>query len=199
MGGCETKKLLHITTPYCIGQGCDFGCELDPHPNASVLVDAQQPVYHVFSSTHEVHIRNINDLFPDWADGIYDFTYSSHLIEHLVDPYSFLQECARLTKLNGHLIVVAPHEDWYWPNGHPNANPDHKWWHLNQRKIVKWLCAIGETYPLSIQWASEHGRDENNWSFVVVAKRVSEFIGHKCWVEQDVLSIYDADQYRNRE
>ena len=169
MPGYETSKLLHVTSDYCIGYGVDFGCELDPHPNARTLVDGQPIVHSTYQATHEVHIRNINELFQDWPDNKFDFTYSSHVIEHLIDPYAFLAECARLTKPGGHIVVVGPHEDWYWPNGHPYANPDHKWWHLNQHKIAKWLRAIP---LLRVVHSSEHGRDEDNWSFIVVAEKL---------------------------
>lgn len=168
----ETTKLLEVTSPFCTGRGVDFGCGIDPHPLASVLVDGQSITYDKFSGSREVHIRNIDGLFQDWETGVFDFTYSSHLVEHLRYPYHFLQECARLTKFGGNIVIVAPHEDWYWPNGHPDANPDHKWWHLNPKKIVRWLLSISSTYPMEIEHISEHDRSEDNWSFIVVAKRV---------------------------
>lgn len=184
LGGKETSKLFPITDQYCQGYGADFGCELDPHPNATVLVDNQQIVHQKFMGhgqptplgihakdpnfRYQVHIREIENLFPDWEDNILDFTYSSHMIEHIRDPRAFLTECARITKPGGNVVVVGPHEDWYWPVTHPDANPDHtKYnWSLNQERVGKWMKAVG----LEVIHSSEHGWGENNHSFLVVGQ-----------------------------
>lgn len=170
MGGKETSRLLYLTEDYCKGHGVDMGCELDPHPNAHTLVDNGSIVWDMLHETHEVHIRNIEDLFPDWEDERYDFVYHSHLIEHIRDPKAFLQECLRIVKPGGNVVVIGPHEDWYWPCGHPDANPDHSKynWSLNQDRVAKWFESLGNCEVIH---KSEHGWSEDNWSFVVVAKK----------------------------
>jgi SAM-dependent methyltransferase len=178
LGGRESSKLVHITGQYCKGRGVDFGCELDPHPAATILVDNGQIVHdklhnqpHPSGATYEVHIRNIEALFPDWQSDSLDFAYSSHLLEHVLDPKAFLTECIRIVKPGGHVVVVHPHSDWYWPTTHPLANPDHtKYnWSLTQDKVSKWLKACGK---VEIVHSSEHGWDEDNWSGVVIAKKL---------------------------
>jgi len=193
-GGKETSRLLYITEEYCQGYGVDFGCELDPHPNATVLVDNEQIVHNTYMGKdqpvphgarptagskykYHVHIRNIERLFPDWEPDIFDFTYSSHLIEHIRDPRAFIAELLRLTKPNGNIVIVGPHKDWYWPTGHPDANPDHKPYNqrLDQDLISKWIGAVSKmtSTPVEILLSREVGWDEGNWSFVVVAKKLS--------------------------
>ena len=191
-GGQETSKLLHITSPFCTGYGADLGCELDPHPGACVYVDAGQIVHNIFQGDRpvpsglpglsvdengkiipQVHIRNIEGLFPDWPSNTLDFVYSSHLIEHVRDPREFIRKCLRIIKPGGYFVTVGPHEDWYWPNNHPDCNPDHNKynWQLNQSKVAKWIVAVGGQSSVEVVHQSEHGWDEDNWSFVVIAKK----------------------------
>ena len=194
-GGTETSKLLHITSEYCTGYGLDIGCELDPHPAACVYVDNEQIVHDKFQGARpvpsglpglsleengkiqpQVHIRNAERLFPDWPSNTLDFVYHSHLIEHIRNPREFLQECARLLKVGGHLVIVGPHKDWYWPVGHPDCNPDHEEynWQLDQEVVSKWVQAIGSPpEKMQIVRSAEFGWDQDNWSFLVVAQKVS--------------------------
>ncbi len=57
----------------------------------------------------------------------YDFLYSSHCLEHLVDPWVALADWVKCVKKGGHLVVVVPDEDMYeqgvWPS---KFNGDHK-------------------------------------------------------------------------
>jgi SAM-dependent methyltransferase len=170
IGGHETGKLLAYTSPYCLGLGVDLGCEADPHPAAHVLVDGQGLTHDLFGATREVHIRDVEALFPDWPGARFDFVYSSHLIEHLRDPWAFLAECFRLVRPGGHVVVVGPHEDWYWPAGHPDANPDHaKYnWSLDQDRVRRWMVAVCP--GVEILKYCEFPRPDN-WSFLVVGRK----------------------------
>ena len=46
-------------------------------------------------------------------DGFFDTVYSSHLIEHLVDPVTAVKNWWRILKPGGHLIISAPSRDHY--------------------------------------------------------------------------------------
>jgi SAM-dependent methyltransferase len=60
-------------------------------------------------------------------DASFDFLYSSHCLEHLVDPAAALSNWIRVVRPGGHLVVNVPDEDLYeqgvWP---PTYNTDHK-------------------------------------------------------------------------
>jgi SAM-dependent methyltransferase len=57
----------------------------------------------------------------------YDFVFSSHTLEHMVDPYAALKEWFALVKPGGHLIFLVPDEDLYEQGHFPSIfNPDHK-------------------------------------------------------------------------
>lgn len=58
----------------------------------------------------------------------FDTVYSSHVIEHVSDLKGFIQEQHRVTKTNGYIIIVSPHQYLYerkleLPS---NWNGDHK-------------------------------------------------------------------------
>jgi len=60
-------------------------------------------------------------------DGIFDFLYSSHCLEHLRNPLEALNNWLRVVKPGGYLVVQVPDEDLYeqgiWPS---RFNSDHK-------------------------------------------------------------------------
>jgi SAM-dependent methyltransferase len=47
------------------------------------------------------------------ADGIYDFVYSSHCLEHIQDDYTAIENWWRILKTGGHLFISVPHRDFY--------------------------------------------------------------------------------------
>jgi ubiquinone/menaquinone biosynthesis C-methylase UbiE len=74
----------------------------------------------------------------DWAQGDaqflanvddaqFDFVYSAHCLEHVIEPRAAIQQWLRVLKPGGHLVVTVPDEDMYeqgvWPS---TFNGDHK-------------------------------------------------------------------------
>ena len=56
---------------------------------------------------------NIEQGIP-YKDSTFDIVYAAELIEHLVNPDYFVEECARLTKKGGHVIITTPNLcAWY--------------------------------------------------------------------------------------
>ncbi|MDR5741954.1 class I SAM-dependent methyltransferase [Caballeronia sp. LZ029] len=60
-------------------------------------------------------------------DDSFDFVYSGHCLEHVVDPRVALRHWLRVLKPGGHLVITVPDEDLYeqgvWPS---TFNDDHK-------------------------------------------------------------------------
>ena len=60
-------------------------------------------------------------------DDSFDFVYSAHCLEHVVDPRVALRHWLRVLKPGGHLVITVPDEDMYeqgvWPS---TFNHDHK-------------------------------------------------------------------------
>lgn len=69
------------------------------------------------------------------ADDSYDFVYSSHTLEHMVDPAIALRNWWRVLKPAGFLILYIPHRDLYEKRTSlPSRwNPDHKSFFLLDR------------------------------------------------------------------
>lgn len=65
------------------------------------------------------------------ADRLFDVVYSSHCLEHVVDPGAVAAQWWRVVRPGGYLVIIVPSWDTYerriWP---PHLNTDHK---------TKWL------------------------------------------------------------
>jgi SAM-dependent methyltransferase len=95
------------------GEGIDIGCGDDPVlPNAVPFDRAQ-------GDANEI-LRHVQ--------GEFDFVYSSHCLEHMVDARAAVIEWWQLVKPGGVLFLIVPDEDLYeqgyWPS---RFNHDHKW------------------------------------------------------------------------
>ena len=53
------------------------------------------------------------ELMKSVKDNTYMTVYNSHLIEHLNDPITAIQNWYRICKPNGHIIIAAPDRDSY--------------------------------------------------------------------------------------
>lgn len=67
-------------------------------------------------------------------DRLFDVVYSSHCLEHLVDPETVVEQWWSVLKPGGYLVLILPSWDTYekriWP---PHLNTDHKTaWVLHQ-------------------------------------------------------------------
>lgn len=69
------------------------------------------------------------------ADESYCTVYASHVLEHLNDPITALQNWYRILKPGGHLIICVPHRDLYERKKElpSNWNGDHKTFWLTDR------------------------------------------------------------------
>jgi SAM-dependent methyltransferase len=66
-----------------------------------------------------VHQVTVGKLYPA-QDDEYDACVLDNVLEHIPDPAFVLQECARITHLNGGLVIAVPGEKGY------RSDPDHK-------------------------------------------------------------------------
>lgn len=112
---------------YLIGSGIDIGCGLDKlqSPFKTVLNEVDQLI------PFECRGWDTGDGDAQYMKGIedesFDFVYSSHCLEHMVDPSVALSNWWRILRPGGYLVVVVPDEDLYeqriWPS---RGNGDHK-------------------------------------------------------------------------
>ena len=83
---------------FCTGHGIDIGYGGDPVVSGCDVWDIEH--------------GDAQDL-ETIADGIYDFAYSSHLLEHLQDPARALSNWWRILKPGGYLILYVSDRELY--------------------------------------------------------------------------------------
>ena len=110
----KTIKLYpSLLSTYLHGRILDIGAGQDP-----ITKDAQ-----VFDKV-EGDAQKVDQYFSGES---FDSVFSSHCLEHMVDPISALKAWFTLVKPGGHLIVIVPDEDLYEQGHFPSIfNTDHK-------------------------------------------------------------------------
>lgn len=114
----ETAKIRPYIWPYIkTGKGIDLGCEFDRvHPEC-IGMDAHPTV-----AVSEV--GNIADL-SRFKDETFDWVFSSHAIEDILNFQGAIREWHRVLKPDGYLIIYCPYKMWYPNVGQPGANINH--------------------------------------------------------------------------
>ena len=98
---------------FCQGRGIDIGYGGDLVVPNCVGWD--------FEHGDAQYMHGIND-------GEFDFVYSSHTLEHTINPSAALKNWWRILNPEGFLILYVPHRDLYEKKSTlpSNWNPDHK-------------------------------------------------------------------------
>lgn len=98
-------------------------------------------------------VHDLNDLPLPFEDNYFDEIILSHIIEHLDNVYTFLEEIHRILKPNGVVKITVPHyTDWtYW------RDPGHKL-HFNSYSFDRFQDTKGHhfdtKYPFQIEQLS---------------------------------------------
>ena len=121
----------------------------------------------------------------------FDCVYSSHCLEHMIEPQKALAEWWQLVKPDGHLFFIVPDEDLYEQGSFPSRfNGDHKHtftiakkrsWSDVSVNILDLVKTLPEADVVSIKLNDigtdrrlvKHGRFQTNWFFRTAAR----FIG----------------------
>jgi len=77
------------------------GQEVDPEAAAEARRISGAPVY----------LGRLEQ--AEFPDGLFDVVTMSHVIEHVHDPVALLQECRRILKSSGILVITTPNADSY--------------------------------------------------------------------------------------
>ena len=96
-----------------VGRVLDIGAGVDPVTKDAIVFDKA-----------EGDAQEINNFFDLES---FETVFSSHCLEHMVNPQEAIQSWFSLVKPGGHLITIVPDEDLYEQGHYPSIfNSDHK-------------------------------------------------------------------------
>jgi SAM-dependent methyltransferase len=107
----ETSKCRERLKSYCQGFGIDLGYGGDPIVPHALCFDLPVPYAHV-GDTPQHLAGDASNLFM-FVNGVFDFVFSSHLLEDFEDTEAVLREWARVLKPGGNLVIYCPDEPTY--------------------------------------------------------------------------------------
>jgi ubiquinone/menaquinone biosynthesis C-methylase UbiE len=109
----ETSKVRKFVLEYCQGLGCDIGFGGDKVKKTNCLgIDFEQPYAYTGLEKVDIPCKIGQERIP-LADSYFDYVYTSHLIEDILDTKSIIEEFIRVLKSNGNLILVFPDQVKY--------------------------------------------------------------------------------------
>ncbi len=107
----ETSRCRERLKRFCVGYGLDIGYGGDPIVPGAITVDLPQPYTKVGGAPLNLG-GDARDLY--WfRDEVFDYVYSSHLLEDFEDTRSVVKEWLRVIKPGGYLILFCPDEQVY--------------------------------------------------------------------------------------
>lgn len=107
----ETAKCRERLAPFCSGFGIDLGYGGDPIVPWAITFDLPRPYAHEGEAPQNL-AGDARDL-SIFVDNVFDFVFSSHLLEDFVETEAVLREWARVLKPGGNLVLYCPDERRY--------------------------------------------------------------------------------------
>lgn len=163
----ETSKCRDRLSKYCNGFGLDLGYGGDPIVPWAICFDLPQPYAH--EGDHPQHLSgDASALWMFW-DNVFDFVFSSHLLEDFEDTEEVLREWARVLKPGGNLILYCPDEPTYREHCRLSGQP-----HNDAHKISTFGAdhvrrAIENISGLYVAHCVDH---VDEYSFELVARKI---------------------------
>ena len=163
---------------YTGGTGVDIGCGLNKIHSAAIGIDMRlgsKDFGYAYGANIAYRPEKPYLELPWFADESLDFVFSSHCLEHIVDPVKSVKEMRRVLKKGGHLVIILP-DDRYYPHvGEKGANPDHKM-DYSPKRLVNIVQEAGK-YEV-IQLDTLHSRLVNV-ALTPRDQRIADHYGHK--------------------
>jgi ADP-heptose:LPS heptosyltransferase/predicted SAM-dependent methyltransferase len=163
----EVKKCRPRLIGYCEGQGLDIGCGAEKIKTSAIGLDIGKA--NGSQADLAIDLENGLTLF---ADGTFDYVFSSHCLEDLSNPVLALQEWWRVIRPGGNLVLYLPHKDHYPRMGQPGANPAHKN-DFEPADIFRMLNEFASYKTLHMEVHSEG----DEYSFDLVVQKIADFAG----------------------
>lgn len=93
------------------GCGLDLGSGGDPICPTAIQVELEEQYTPDLGGAYPVQLRGDATRLRWFADGVFDYVYSSHLLEDFAEWEPVLREWVRVLKPGGHLLLLIPDKD----------------------------------------------------------------------------------------
>ncbi|WP_250512176.1 class I SAM-dependent methyltransferase [Caballeronia sp. INDeC2] len=117
------RRLLdaRFSNRWLVGKGLDIGGGNDSIAlYRSLFPRIESVTVYEWAQGDAQYLENVKD-------DSFDFVYSGHCLEHMMDPRIALRHWLRVLKPGGHLVITVPDEDMYEQGAWPSTfNGDHK-------------------------------------------------------------------------
>ncbi len=155
--GFAAKFAFPFALEVCKGHGLDIGCN-----RLEWCLPTAYPIDPTLSEFDALNIPKHNEIYKEAGNETWDFIFSSHCLEHIVEWVSVLDYWREQLRSGGVLFLYLPH-------------PDQKYWHpWNNRKHVNILHPQDIERYLNANGFKNvfvSGRDLNH-SFMAMAEKI---------------------------
>ena len=160
--GYEAQKCRYRIASYLRGTGLDIGCGDEKVCEAAIGID-------IAGRGADIRLDiSADGALGMFADGVFDYVFSSHCLEDMPCTRDTLKEWWRVIKPGGHLILYGPDPDFYPRKGTAGANPDHQV-DLYWQDVWNITAEFGNAKKLA---ASRHNEsNEYSWLLVIQKKQ----------------------------
>jgi predicted SAM-dependent methyltransferase len=107
----ETAVARERLLPYCQGDGLDIGFGGDPIRPEAICIDL--PNKYRTAGTRPQNLSGDGTKLHWFRDNVFDYVYSSHLLEDFAETKDILVEWLRVIKPGGNLVLFLPDEQAY--------------------------------------------------------------------------------------
>jgi SAM-dependent methyltransferase len=160
--GLESRKCRHRIMSLCTGRGLDLGCGLEKISDKSIGIDRMpSPAVDMQMDLTEP------DALRLFADGAFDYVFSSHCLEDIEDTAGALKEWWRVIRYGGHLILYGPDPDYYPRIGTIGSNVSHRH-DLYWQEVWEIIKSFGNANLVS---ATRHN-ESNEYSWLLCVKKM---------------------------
>jgi len=196
---------MELAKKYCVGEGIEIGGSAGnafPGIN-SKNVDLGDESWEFYKAEQikesgdymPIDIQANGDEIPV-DNGSQDFVINSHVIEHFENPIKAMVEWDRVTKIGGHIFIIAPHKERTFDKEKPRTklsevvqkwkekvpNSDHSkhfgiWITRDFINLINWMTATGVVKWKIIEIEDQDSKIGNG--FTVVCQKMENLNGEK--------------------
>jgi ubiquinone/menaquinone biosynthesis C-methylase UbiE len=106
------KYLIGLNGIEIGGSGKSFGLDgqKGSYANVDIIDAATRAKSKGWKKSQLVNILSPGDDLP-FKDNVFEYVFSSHVIEHFFDPIKAIKEWGRVTKAGGYIFMIIPHKE----------------------------------------------------------------------------------------